>query len=804
MRFHLQVEYDSIPNYKMQTKGGISMNKEIDVRALIMNNITSEYMVENCSSFVKYDGKIDEGLFCEKLVFRNFNADMWWSSGRQTAFIESIYMGCELPLIIIFEISENPLKYLVIDGLNRILTIQNFMNDKLKLSSKYLKKAAFLENNYFSDLSDDERNYFCGRGIQILKYSYTNKSHKLTEEEIDEIAKQLYIRYNSGIKLKNEEIQKATYEDDLLTQRLNLKLKNPEILNKLKNIYFTPLKNTKTFIESTLMYSRLAITSCFAPLSLFCKKKSILEKIDCFYKDYTLEINKEVILDDFFDIVSCLYELTQQSYWNEHLKLHNQSFMLVTYWLLFNIKKHGLIPLNQFNWKKYISYFGKQEEQKPLFSTFQVNAKEKYNAIINYMLEFYNIDLNKYLVNENKNIRTGKVTTFEQLPKYNFQLARDGITISTLLNQLKDEAFILRPSYQRREINDIRASSFLIESLALSMPMPDILVYRHETDTNKTIFEVVDGQQRAFTLLGFFNKKYTNFLGEETSSEKEGFSLQGLTLCTDLNNKKINGLKNTLNKNYVEKILNAKTRIVYIPEKENPYFSVKDYFTNINKTIIPLKRTTYRYWNAYFDSKLIKMVEHIASEFAGTILPKSDNKYLPQQFVMNLAYLFFHKQTDPKKFSVQGVANWVKDFNQKKYTFINLAHEEKVEPLRQKYIVAFDQVELFLTKMTNWLSTEKHTMNDLIAKKTKKVPFTDLLCLYYLLGEIDQPDLLNNSDHIYDIVSEYFENGAKNNLKREERIATIGKYKDRLSLYSTRTVERQQFREKITAVMNKD
>jgi len=783
------------------------MSKEIDVRALIMDNIISEYLVENCSSFVKGNEKIEEGTFCEQLVFRNFNKDMWWSTGRQSAFIESIYMGCELPLIVIFEIAKNPIRYLVIDGLNRILTIQNFMNNKLRLSSKYLKKAAFLENKCFSDLTEEERNYFCGRGIQILKYSYINDSHKLTEEEIEEIAKQIYIRYNSGIKLKNEEIQKATYEDDPLTQQLYRKLKDPVILNQLKSIYFTPMKNTKTFMESTLMYCRLAITSCFAPLSLFCKKQSILEKIDCFYKDYTLEINKDTMLEDFLDIVSCLYELTQQVYWKEYTKLQNQSFMLATYWLLFNLKKHSLIPFHQFNWKKYISYFGKQEEETPLFSSYHVKAKIKYDAVMKYMLDFYNIDLSKYLVNENQSVKTNKVPSFEQLPKYNFQLARDGMTISSLLDELKQKKFILRPSYQRREINDKKYSSFLLESLVLNMPMPDILVYRHEIEENNPIFEVVDGQQRSFSLLGFFNKKYTNYLGEEIASEKEGFSLNGLTLCTDLNNKKyVKGktshLKNTLDIRYVEKILNAKTRIVYIPEKENPYFFVKDYFSCINKTIMPLKSTTYRYWNVYFDSKIIKNAERIATEFAGSILPKANNKYLPQQYVVNLAYLFFHKQEKPKAFSVQSVASWIKDFNQKKYTLINHVEEEKVAALRETYNAAFEQVETFLTKIKNWLSTEKQTMNELIAKKNNIVPFTDLLCLYYLLGYMTQADLLNNSNYIYKIVSEYFKNGMEQNLRKEERIANVEKYKDRLSFVSVQTIEMEQFKEKITTMLH--
>ncbi len=100
----------------------------------------------------------------------------------------------ELPLIVVFVISENPIRYMIVDGINRIATIQNFLDDTLRLVPSHLKKATFLSNKCFSKLSsDDEKSYFLEKGIQILEYSYTDKSHQLTEEEIDEIAKQLYI-----------------------------------------------------------------------------------------------------------------------------------------------------------------------------------------------------------------------------------------------------------------------------------------------------------------------------------------------------------------------------------------------------------------------------------------------------------------------------------------------------------------------------------------------------------------------------------------------------------------------------------
>lgn len=93
-------------------------------------------------------------------------------------------------------------------------------------------------------------------------------------------------------------------------------------------------------------------------------------------------------------------------------------------------------------------------------------------------------------------------------------------------------------------------------------------------------------------------------------------------------------------------------------------------------------------------------------------------------------------------------------------------------------------------------------MNELIAKKNKIVPFTDLLCLCYLLGYMNQSDLLNNSHHIYKIVSEYFKYGMEHSLSKEEKIATVEKYKNRLSFVSVQTIEMEQFKDKVAVAMH--
>ncbi len=775
-------------------KGEYTMKKEIDLRSLIIDQLDSDYMVVACSDF-------NNDVFGDRVEMRSFNNQITWSRSKQTGFIESIYMGCELPLIVVLQISSNPEKYLLIDGFNRFHTIKNFLSDKLKLSPTGLQKAAFLENKTYSELlSDEERKYFDNRGIQILKYKH---KRELTQDELEAVAKQLYIRYNAGIQLKNEEIQKADYQNDWVTQQIEEKTRDVTFLNMLSELCLTPKKRTKTYVESTLMYCRQLLTSCYAPIEAYAKRRSILKRIDDFYYDYTAEINKEQIIKDFVDNISWLYELFQQGYWQSYPKLKNQYFIMITYWLLFHLKKYQLMNLKEFDWKEYCLICAKEEERSEFFSSYRVKLIDKYHFVIDYLKDCCNIDLTNYMVKEVSINSKNKVYDFSDLVKYNFQLSRDPITIKALLNQLEQNSFVLRPSYQRRELNDVRASSFLIESTLLNINIPDILVYRHETEEGKTIFEVVDGQQRCFSFLGYLNRKYKNHYQEEISSEKEGFALQGLTILSELNGKKTIHPKKEfkLDSSNVEKIRNGKIRIVYVPDKDNPYFFVSDYFTRVNKTISPLRKTSCRYWNAGCDAELMALSHLIARKFEGSILPVADVKYTSGQYVLNLAYLFYINRKEIKAFSVQQVFNWLNQFEVKKANLTRTNRDTEIEKERKKYKVALEQTELFLNKIEQFLKVVDKSFRELTAIKVNKRSFTSLLFLYYLLVDIQEIDLIGNAEKIYNIINSFFSEEVQKSM-RKEILAKLENCCNKLSIFNEHLVNQNQFRQTMQEMMS--
>ena len=82
--------------------------------------------------------------------------------------------------------------------------------------------------------------------------------------------------------------------------------------------------------------------------------------------------------------------------------------------------------------------------------------------------------------------------------------------ISDLWRWAKDSTLVLNPEFQRRDNWTNAARSYLIDTLLRGLPLPNIYI-RMVTDpaTMKTYREVVDGQQRLRTIIGFIDGNIT-------------------------------------------------------------------------------------------------------------------------------------------------------------------------------------------------------------------------------------------------------------------------------------------------------
>jgi Protein of unknown function DUF262 len=139
-----------------------------------------------------------------------------WDKKKQTAFIESLFMGIIVPPIYVVEIpGEDILEgttYEVVDGKQRLSTIENFVKNELRLESKALEYYSdWFGNKKFGDIKDsyvELTNEMLSSVLDI--YVITANSPEFTKYDI-------FSRLNKGSEpLKVNEIRKAIYRSSTL------------------------------------------------------------------------------------------------------------------------------------------------------------------------------------------------------------------------------------------------------------------------------------------------------------------------------------------------------------------------------------------------------------------------------------------------------------------------------------------------------------------------------------------------------------------------------------------------------------
>lgn len=113
-------------------------------------------------------------------------------------------------------------------------------------------------------------------------------------------------------------------------------------------------------------------------------------------------------------------------------------------------------------------------------------------------------------------------------------------TVGTIVKQIEDGNLDLSPSFQRRDAWDSLKKSKFIESVALQLPIPQIVLA--ERKEQKGTYIVLDGKQRLLTLAQFAGNLKQDHPIAEASSTPLPLKLSGLRIATDLNGQTYNSL----------------------------------------------------------------------------------------------------------------------------------------------------------------------------------------------------------------------------------------------------------------------
>jgi hypothetical protein len=88
--------------------------------------------------------------------------------------------------------------------------------------------------------------------------------------------------------------------------------------------------------------------------------------------------------------------------------------------------------------------------------------------------------------------------------------------ISWFRDRYREGTLVIRPPYQRKPVWAARQKCYLIESILLRLPVPELFIQQVTTPDGDTTYAVVDGQQRIRTVL--------QFVGAETEQGEEQFN----------------------------------------------------------------------------------------------------------------------------------------------------------------------------------------------------------------------------------------------------------------------------------------
>jgi hypothetical protein len=217
-------------------------------------------------------------------------------------------------------------------------------------------------------------------------------------------------------------------------------------------------------------------------------------------------------------------------------------------------------------------------------------------------------------------------------------------SIDDISRMLLKRRFLIRPSYQRKEVINITKASSIVESILLGIALPAIFIYKRKDG----IQEVIDGQQRLLTILGFLGAEYINEKGKNSFSKNHRFSLRKLRIL-----KELNGLKfEDLDERQKDKIFDFQLYLVEIDEQQNPYFEPVDLFIRLNDKPYPIRENSFEMWNSWADIEIIEKIKNLrkglASWFYQKQLKKSSDRdrMENEELLMSFAYIEYYNNLD--------------------------------------------------------------------------------------------------------------------------------------------------------------
>ncbi|WP_353102713.1 DUF262 domain-containing protein [Myroides odoratus] len=697
-----------------------------------------------------------------------------WDDEKATYFIESILLGTEIPPLIYFR---NISKVEIIDGRQRYQTILRFINNDFKLKRSGLKKLSnkdFIGKN-FDSLDKKYKDLIWDTKLRVIEFSFNTKDG-ITEVIEDSVKKEIFKRYNSGITpLKINEIDKAEF----LYDDLNQYFKNEIINDKRFFEILRSLFHFEKFNEEVLLKKiRELLVIDYVPIKYYSVKKSNV--INQFY-EYLYDNLETIDLEDLRNIFITKINILESVYKTiKNQEEYNRLISECLFWALSIFhKENNHLSFSKEDIITIANYIDENiENYKMDRSSFAIHIKNRYENISKIFQTLYDINFNVYLkdsidfndqlTNINNTQDNTEVISFEDL-RIN-KPEPSSISIDDIIRSMKRQKFIIRPQYQRNEVIDKKKASSIIESILLGIKIPPIFVYK-----NDGVSEVIDGQQRILTILGFLGEDFINTENEFESTKKDYYSLNLKNgILSDLSSKKFKDLSTE----YQEKIKNYDLWVVEIDSKYNDKFDPVDLFIRLNYKPYPIKIDSFEMWNSYISRDLIDTIKDVYNNNKDWFYFRKATTRMENENILTaliyLQYQFMISNDTSKSYEALDYYKVGNKINFRLKSKPDLTRMLENQPKRLVFMSNIFEAD-FINKLRLLITdvTQKNlalSLDYLLCVDNGRRTQQSLYALWYFVNEVDIQNIVSNSNEIVEDIRGLFT--QMNNVKNIDEFNT--------------------------------
>lgn len=684
-----------------------------------------------------------------------------WDEEKASYFIESIFLGTEVPPLIFFVNDDN---YEVIDGRQRYETITRFLEGKMNLRKSALKKLSNvkgLAGKNFKSLTSEFKDMFLDTKIRTMEFKFLADDH--TQDDEEHVKREIFQRYNSGISpLNQQQIDKAIYYDDDITNCFKRHFKKDQRTFDLINTLFG---FEKVDLEKLMKKVRELLVLHSIPIKYYAiQKQNIITRFFEYLSDTTED--PESVYNSFIRIVNIVDMLVRGL--KEREVPTNRLISECLYWAISIIKvekEDDLSGINESILDPLAVYLSKNiQNYKTIRSSFSNEVNQRYSTTAAFFSDKFNIDFGIYIKtsqsfkDKKSNIVETKETkdlTFEEL-RIN-KPEPTSFEIGDICRQMSRQKFLLRPPYQRNEVIDKKKASAIVESLLLGIKLPPIFVFKHANGVS----EVVDGQQRLLAILGFLGKPYKNEKGEDCYSRKNEYRLQlKQGILSELDGKKFSELSSPDQR----KIINADLWVIEINGKINPRFDAIDLFVRLNNKPYPIKKDTFEMWNSFISRDIIENIKDIFNKNKGWFyLRKNNSRMENENLITTLAYFNYmesknglgeNKLYPDKTLDIYSLGDRVSCRLKSKYEITKILEgDDEYDRSHIKFIENANILDFNFISNLRYLCSyndgdTREVLDDMVAGASGKRTSQNLYILWLLLRGISIHSVRDNSGEI--------------------------------------------------------